>query len=155
MDLMTYQTGTGCIQQPSKPTLHLCVNGSVAGFPKITDLVVRSTKIGALWTPACWLFWEPDAAAPFRGRKPAPPWRSIMTAQISRARLCPLLRAAEGIGKLHDKAGGNVGRIDGGSMFVTSNKFNLESKGPPGTAPDGYRTLLWWSTYYYNGHQAP
>jgi prepilin-type N-terminal cleavage/methylation domain-containing protein len=154
VDLMTYQTGPDAYSKRANQLCTYVMNGSVAGFPNITDLVVRSTKISAVWTPACWLFWEPDAMD-VPGKPPGNALNEYNDGSNFPSTPVSTPAGSEGIGRLHDKQGGNVGRIDGGSMFVTSNKFNLESKGPPGTAPDGYRTLLWWSTYYYNGHQAP
>jgi hypothetical protein len=58
----------------------------------------------------------------------------------------------EGVGPLHDKKGGNIARLDGGVQFITTNQFNLESKGPPGDATDGKKTRLWWSVYSVTGH---
>jgi len=151
VDLATYTTGPDAYSKRANQLCTYVMNGAVAGFPISSDLVVRSTRVSAVWSPLCWLMWEPNAAA-------APAGGGLFEYNDgSNFPNTPVSTppGTEGIGVLHDKRGGNVGRLDGGSMFVTSNQFNLESKGPPGTAPDRLRTLLWWSIYYFNGHQPP
>jgi prepilin-type N-terminal cleavage/methylation domain-containing protein len=151
VDLSTYATGPDAYSKRPNQLSTYIMNGSVAGFPQSTDLVFRSTKISAVWSPSCWLFWEPNAAAAPAGGglNEYNDGSNFPNTPVSTP------PGSEGIGVLHDKRGGNVGRLDGGSVFVTSNQFNLESKGPPGEAPGGNRTLLWWSIYYFTGHQAP
>jgi prepilin-type N-terminal cleavage/methylation domain-containing protein len=119
-------------------------DGAACGFPA-TD-VDRSTKSSAVWSPTCYLFWEPDENPPGSGvfefndgsNYPSTP------------RSTPA--GGEGIGPLHDKNGGDIARLDGGVQFITTNQFVLESMGPPGDAPDGLRTRLWWSVYSEDGH---
>jgi prepilin-type N-terminal cleavage/methylation domain-containing protein len=127
------------------------MDGACAGFPLTTALVVQSTKISSVWSPTCYLFWEPNSLdAPLGGGAfEFNDGSNYPTTPVSTP------TGTEGVGMLHDKNTGLVSRLDGGSQMITSNQFNLESKGPPGTAPDGNRTRLWWSTYYFNGHQAP
>jgi prepilin-type N-terminal cleavage/methylation domain-containing protein len=123
------------------------MDGAAAGFP--TTDVDQSTKVTAIWSPSCYLFWEPDENTKGPGN-PGPfefnDGSNFPNTPVSTP------TGAEGIGPLHNKSGGNIARLDGGSQFITIAQFNQESKGPPGDAPDGRKTRLWWSTYSSDGH---
>jgi prepilin-type N-terminal cleavage/methylation domain-containing protein len=95
-------------------------------------------KITQVWTPMCYIFWEPDDTTDGAGEfndganYPSPP---------------------EGIGLLHNKTGGNISRLDGGSEFITSTNFYNDANTPLGQGPGpGGRTHLWWNPYSNNGH---
>jgi prepilin-type N-terminal cleavage/methylation domain-containing protein len=123
------------------------MDGAAAGYP--TTDSDRSTKVTAIWSPTCYLFWEPDEVTLGPDNPGAMEFNdgaNFPTTPVSNP------TGGEGIGPLHDKKGGNIARLDGGVQFITTNQFNLESKGPPGDAPDGKRTRLWWSTYSTTGH---
>jgi prepilin-type N-terminal cleavage/methylation domain-containing protein len=129
------------------------MNGAVAGYPAAPPAgsyyTYRTTKISEVWSPTCYLFWEPDENTLGPGN-PGPfeynDGSNYPDTPVSNP------SGAEGIGPLHDKKGGNIARLDGGSQFITVSQFDQESKGPPGDAPDGLRTRLWWSVYSANGH---
>ncbi len=114
-------------------------DGSACGFDPNNPPKGNTTKISQIWTPVCYLAWEPDAqssegAFEFNdgANYPSPP---------------------EGIGLLHNKTGGNIMRCDGGVEFITSTNFYNLGSAPAGEGPGpGGRNLLWWSTYSANGH---
>jgi hypothetical protein len=123
------------------------MDGAAAGYP--TTDVDRSTKINAIWSPTCYLFWEPDETTLGPNNPGAFEFNdaaNFPSTPVSTP------SGAEGIGPLHDKKGGNIARLDGGVQFITTNQFNVESKGPPGDAPDGKKTRLWWSVFSVTGH---
>ncbi|MGA2540802.1 MAG: DUF1559 domain-containing protein [Verrucomicrobiota bacterium] len=105
----------------------------------------RSTKVSLVWSPSCYLFWEPDDQSPGTG-----------AFEFNDAANFPGLNtsgANEGIGLLHNKTGGNIMRLDGGIEFVTSTNFFKDSTTPVGQGPGpGGRTHLWWSTFSTDGH---
>ena len=105
----------------------------------------RSTRVSYIWSPSCYLFWEPDDQSPGMG-----------AFEFNDAANFPGLNtsgANEGIGLIHNKTGGNIVRIDGGIEFITSTNFFKDSTTPVGTGPGpGGRTKLWWSTFSANGH---
>jgi len=118
------------------------MNGAAAGFPE--PQLFQSTKISAVWNPTCYLFWEPYEN----------PTNTTDT-EFNDASNYPETPVSypsgnEGIGPLHDKNGGNISRLDGSSVFITTQQFNTASQtsGPVGRTP---RTLLWWSTYTADG----
>jgi prepilin-type N-terminal cleavage/methylation domain-containing protein len=131
-------TGRYYNQRPNKLCSYV-MDGAVCGFADVD----QSTKIGAVWSPSCYLFWEPDdhiqTTSEFNdgANYPTTPFSNPT--------------GTEGIGPLHDKRGGNIARLDGGVQFITTNQFNIDSKSPPAKAPN-QRTLLWWSLYSANGH---
>jgi prepilin-type N-terminal cleavage/methylation domain-containing protein len=111
-------------------------DGSPNGFSEPNTSA--TCKISQIWTPMCYLFWEPDdttdGAAEFNdaANYPSPP---------------------EGIGLLHNKTGGNISRLDGGSEFITSTNFYNDSSTPAGQGPGpGGKTLLWWYPSASDGH---
>jgi hypothetical protein len=101
-----------------------------------------------VWSPSCYIFWEPDENALSPG-EPGPgdfnDGANFPTAPPS---------GGEGVGPLHDKHGGNISRFDGSTVFVTTNSFRLDSNTPPGDGPGqpGGKTLLWWSVFSADGH---
>jgi hypothetical protein len=55
----------------------------------------------------------------------------------------------EGIGRLHNKTGGDISRLDGGTEFITSNKFyRIGARLAP---YNNGRNTLWSSTFTSNG----
>ncbi|HUD83811.1 MAG TPA: hypothetical protein VMQ67_09925, partial [Candidatus Saccharimonadales bacterium] len=60
---------------------------------------------------------------------------------------------SEGIGRLHDKNGGNILAVDGHVDFLTTNGFYTLSAnyGPGPNQPTG-KGLLWYSPWSVDGH---
>ena len=124
------------------------MDGAACGFG--SPAPDQSTKTSAIWSPTCYLFWEPDEntlGPGTPGQNDFNDAANYPTTPVSN----PV--GGEGIGPLHSKKGGNIERLDGGVQYITTNQFNLESKGPPGDAPDQKRTRLWWSVFSTDGHE--
>lgn len=128
------------------------MNAAAAGFPSASDgsrRAYQSTKAAEIWSPSCFLFWEPNEDTLGLGNPGASVFKDG-AAIPSTPESSPA--GVAGISSIHDKTGGNISRIDGASEFITVEQFQHESKGPPGDAPDGLKTRLWWSIYSANGH---
>jgi len=123
--------------RPNKLSTYV-MNGSACSFADPPSPKIKSTSI---WSPMCYLLWEPDEHLPCPsagfpngelnfewndgGHSPdAPP------------------RGSEGIGRLHGKDGGNILALDGHVDYITTNVFNRLSL-HEGPGPGG-KGLLWW-----------
>jgi prepilin-type N-terminal cleavage/methylation domain-containing protein/prepilin-type processing-associated H-X9-DG protein len=119
------------------------MDGSACDF---TDPPAPRFKSAEIWSPSCYLLWEPDEhlstpgypqgelAFEFNdgGNSPnAPPYGD------------------EGIGRLHGKDGGNILALDGHVDFITTNVFNRIANNL-GSGPGG-KGLLWWDPNKENG----
>jgi len=116
-------------------------NGSASGFNAQNNFVViKSTQV---WTPMCYLFWEPNdtlGSGAFEFNDGA----NFPTTPPN---------GTEGIGLLHNKTGGNIMRLDGGIEFITATNYARDSLTPAGTGPGpGGKTRLWWSPFSTDGH---
>jgi prepilin-type N-terminal cleavage/methylation domain-containing protein len=114
---------------------------AAAGFD---EAVYQTTKISRIWTPACYLFWEPTV-----------PGNSVidLNAFNDGANAPYIAGWTEGIATIHDKRGANLGRLDGSVVFVTLVAYNADAQTPAGKGPGpGGRTLTWWSTFSEDGH---
>jgi prepilin-type N-terminal cleavage/methylation domain-containing protein len=126
------------------------MNGAVAGYPTgATPTEMTSTKMVQVWSPSCYLFWEPNQSAAAGAPNEFNDGANEPSTPVS------VPTGDEGIGTIHDKRGGNIARLDGGSTFITSNAFNLASETPAAgrgqTTVVITRTLLWWSVYNADG----
>jgi prepilin-type N-terminal cleavage/methylation domain-containing protein len=116
-------------------------DGACCGY----SFTVSTTKISQVWSPSCYLCWEPDDQSPNTGAFEFNDGANYPGLNTSGAN--------EGIGLLHNKTGGNIVRMDGGIEFISSTNFFKDSSTPPGEGPGpGGRTRLWWSTFSQNGH---
>jgi prepilin-type N-terminal cleavage/methylation domain-containing protein len=113
------------------------MDGAANGFGRITYETPAFVKITDVWSPMCWLLWEPDeqmyntAAA---GNQPAFEYNDGANYPDD----------TEGISVLHSKNGGNALCICGTAQFVLKTTFRNESDGV-GTIGPGGRTLCWWA----------
>jgi prepilin-type N-terminal cleavage/methylation domain-containing protein len=113
-------------------------DGSACGFDEPPQYI--TCKASLIWSPSCYLFWEPDDSKQGAG-------------EFNDGANYPSATSGEGVGLLHNRTGGNIMRLDGGVEFITSTNFNLDSNIPPGQGPGpGGRTHLWWSTFSTDGH---
>jgi prepilin-type N-terminal cleavage/methylation domain-containing protein len=121
------------------------MDGSASGFSGTDG---QSSKISQIWSPMCYIFWEPDDLSANTSHAAEFNDAANFPGQV------PAGTTVEGIGLLHNKTGGNITRLDGGIQFISSTNFYKESfrKPPTGTpnGPNG-RNHLWWSTYSANG----
>ncbi len=111
------------------------MNGAPNGYSSPASS--RTCKVSQAWASTCYLLWEPDCTLKPNGgdyndgsNYPDP---------------------TEGIGRLHNKKGGNILALDGHVQFLSSNLFRIA--GQPFPAPaNAPKTLLWWSPWQANGH---
>jgi prepilin-type N-terminal cleavage/methylation domain-containing protein len=109
------------------------------------DESAPTTKIPMIWSPECYLFWEPYA----QGNA------TLELEEFNDGANWPYFSGwAEGVGPLHDQMGGNIARLDGGVVFITTNAFNADAEfTPPGGGPGpGGKTFSWWSPFESDGH---
>jgi len=112
-------------------------DGSAAGFDGGNTYV--SCKVTDVWTPMCYLFWEPDDQAP----------TSSGAFEFNDGANYP--NATEGVSTLHNKSGGNIARLDGGVEFITVQAFHKQSV-LVGANGQNVRDRLWWSPFSTDGH---
>lgn len=119
------------------------MDGAVEGFPP-TGQWPAPFKITAVWTPMCYLIWEPNE----NGGGPGVPG----AAEYNDGSNYPSTPKSnphpgeEGIGTLHSPHGGNALALDGHVDFVTVDQFISYSIQLPNA-----RTLLWWNPATANG----
>jgi prepilin-type N-terminal cleavage/methylation domain-containing protein len=117
------------------------MDGAVCGYPE--PAVARSCKTPQVWSPLCYLMWEPDENAVGPGNPGA--------FEFNDGANYP--NTGEGIGPLHSKKGGNAVCLDGHVQFLLVNDFKADSATPLGRGPGpSGKTYLWWSVYSLNGH---
>lgn len=115
------------------------MNGAVSGYPGDTS-VFRTCKLTQIWSPMCFLLWEPDEN--FNGLfQPG-------AFDFNDASSFP--DHGEGIGRLHSKRGGTSVAIGGHVQFLTKEKFADYGTIGTGDGP-GRKTLLFWSPFSVNG----
>jgi prepilin-type N-terminal cleavage/methylation domain-containing protein/prepilin-type processing-associated H-X9-DG protein len=102
-----------------------------------TDNNTFTPKISAVWTPLCYIQWEPDEyLASSSGVEGAFEWNDGANYPDA-----PPV-GNEGVGHLHTKDGGNILALDGHVDYITLRMFEQQANVP---YADGH-TLLWWST---------
>jgi prepilin-type N-terminal cleavage/methylation domain-containing protein len=124
------------------------MNGAVCGYGKLpangppcTTTSPTSVKVSSIWSPMCYLMWEPDETL---GTPP------IGEFAYNDASSFP--DRNEGIGRLHI-SGGVVLAIGGHVNFITFKKFNAEQAYPAaGSNPGRQKGLLWWYPASADGH---
>lgn len=118
-------------------------NGAVNGYDMTLPPAYRSTKIPSVWSPQCILFWEPYA----------PDANTQKDAYNDGGAFPSFSGFIQGLGKLHNKAGGNVARLDGSLQFMKEETFSADAQTQVGQGPGpGGKTLTWWSNFSSNGH---
>jgi prepilin-type N-terminal cleavage/methylation domain-containing protein len=123
------------------------MDGAVCGFPGSPVTVTHTCKTPQVWSPLCYLMWEPDENT----LGPGDPGAFEFNDGSNYPTVPPV--GAEGIGPLHSKKGGNALCLDGHVQFVLVNDFKADSATPLGKGPGpGGKTYLWWSVYSQNGH---
>jgi prepilin-type N-terminal cleavage/methylation domain-containing protein len=122
------------------------MDGAECGFAN-PNPSPQTTKISQVWSPSCFLYWEPDDKSP----------SSSGANEFNDGSSYPGAYGGsswEGIGRLHNKTGGNISRLDGGVQFLGSNNFSkmsLRQGGVPVQPGNSGRNQLWWSVFSANG----
>ncbi len=122
------------------------MNGAVCGYDTPPGNEYRSCKITQVWSPMCYLMWEPDENNVAPGNPGAFDFNDAASYPDN----------TEGLGRLHSKKGGSLIGIAGHVQFITRETFRADSNTPSGRGPGpGGKTFLWWSPYSANndGHR--
>ena len=118
------------------------VDGAVNGYV----FNYRTCKTGTVWSPMCYLLWEPDDANP---NNPTP------THVYNDGACYPNNNPPdyEGLGMLHGGRGGNILGLDGHVLNLSQTDFNNDANTGLGRGPGpNGKTYLWWSPWSNNGH---
>lgn len=115
-------------QRKNKMSTYI-MNGAVCGYNRNP---YRSAKISGVWSPMCYLQWEPDENL---GNPPKG------AGAYNDASSFP--DRNEGIGRLHG-SGGIIQAVGGHVLFITLKQFQDEQVTPG-------RGLLWWSPFSADG----
>jgi prepilin-type N-terminal cleavage/methylation domain-containing protein len=120
------------------------MDGSAANFPGSgfqgappggTYAIIKSSTV---WSPMCYLLWEPDENVNGFGQPGA--------FEYNDGGNYPRVSNGEGIGVLHSKKGGAIVALAGHVIFITRKQFNADSQTPAGRGPGpGGKTYLWWA----------
>jgi prepilin-type N-terminal cleavage/methylation domain-containing protein len=119
------------------------MNGAVCGYGVNYGQNKFTIKTVNVWSPMCFLMWEPDENYGGPGVPGAFDFNDASSYPDHN----------EGLGRLHSKKGGVMIAIGGHVQFQTKEQFANDSKTPPGGGPGpGGKTYLWWSPMSSNGH---
>ncbi len=134
----TFKTPTSSGGRNNKLSTYV-MDGAVVGFPGNPG-GGKPIKITAVWSPMCYLIWEPNENNLGPGNPGAFEYNDGGN----------FPNTSEGIGLLHSKHGGNALALDGHVDFVTIEQFKKYSTvgSGPGT---GGKTYLWWDNVNANG----
>jgi prepilin-type N-terminal cleavage/methylation domain-containing protein len=118
------------------------MDGAVQGFGKGANGSPPGTpcKITAVYSPMCYLIWEPDEFSLKTGTP-------VGGFEWNDGANFPDVTKGEGIGLLHSSHGGNALALDGHVDFVTSINFNALSLDTANV-----KNYLWWNPLTANGH---
>jgi len=121
------------------------MDGAVVNFGHMSS----TPKLTQIWSPLCYLLWEPDENALGPENPGGFEWNDGSNFPET-----PLgtPSGGEGIGRLHSDKGGNILALDGHALFLTEVQFTVESNLGKGAGPDG-KSLLWWNPRTANGGQ--
>ncbi len=125
----TFTTATAAGGRQNKLSTYV-MDGAVVAFPAQFGTPMKSS---AVWSPLCYLIWEPNENAVAFGNPGAFEYNDGAN----------FPNTSEGIGLLHSKHGGNALAMDGHVDFVTTIQFTQYSTVGSGPGPGG-KTYLWW-----------
>jgi prepilin-type N-terminal cleavage/methylation domain-containing protein len=111
------------------------MNPSVTGNPPVSNnglYSYRTAKLGQIWSPECYLLWEPD---PYGG---GGIWNDGSNYPDT-----------EGLGKAHE-VGAIVLQLMGSTKWVRFKDFYNQVTNPPAGTPG--KGLLWWNPNASDGH---
>ena len=110
------------------------MNGASCFYPNPPNQYgYKSCKTSQVWSPMCYLLWEPDVSNP-----------NIQNYYNDAANF-PDQTKGEGVGRLHVK-GANILAVGGHTIFIKFEQFRAEQNNPT-------KGLLWWNPLKTNGRQ--
>lgn len=134
----TYLPPSGSGGRQNKLSTYV-MNGAVTSFPGVG--YGTPCKLTDVWSPGCYLLWEPDENASGLGVPGAFEYNDGANFPAS----------PEGIGRLHSASGGNMLCVGGNVEFVTVQAWNAQIVAGSGPGPGG-KTLAWWAPLAGNGN---
>jgi hypothetical protein len=120
------------------------MNGAVVYFgegPNENSPPWKMAKINEVWSPACYLMWEPNENT----LGPENPGAFEYNDGANYPSTPPA--SGEGLALLHGNNGGEIVTVGGSVVFVTSAAFQAQGNGTV-AAPN----LAWWSPFSADGH---
>lgn len=114
------------------------MNGAAIGYSTSWPTPCKVTDV---WSPACYLLWEPDENAVGLGNPGAFEYNDGAN----------FPNTSEGIGRLHSANSGNMLCVGGNVQFVTVQTFQIQSIAGKGPGPGG-NTLAWWYPFASTGN---
>jgi prepilin-type N-terminal cleavage/methylation domain-containing protein/prepilin-type processing-associated H-X9-DG protein len=128
--------------RPEKLSTYV-MNGAQCAF---TGPPGTQCKISDVWTPVCYLLWEPDEYLKSRNYQ-----MGELNFEWNDGANFPSAppTGSEGIGRLHGNNGGNILALDGHVDYMNTNTFNMTSNNRGG-GPGG-KGLLWWAPSIVDG----
>ena len=117
------------------------MNGAACDFSRPNNFT--TPKVTSIWSPLCYILWEPDEnlSSPVYPNGEG----ALAFNDGSSSPTAPPL-GSDGLGRLHNKAGGEVLALDGHVQFVLETTFAADSNTASGKGPGpGGRTYLWWA----------
>jgi prepilin-type N-terminal cleavage/methylation domain-containing protein len=121
------------------------MNGAANNYENRTGNPYWACKITDVWSPMCYLLWEPDENRRGQGDPGA--------FEFNDAANFPRFSNGEGIGRLHNKKGGSIVALAGHVVFISQEAFDKDSQaaGTASAPGPGHRTFLWWAPGLANG----
>ncbi len=117
------------------------MNGAVNGYGEGMSPPI-SCKLTTVWSPMCWLQWEPDENNLGPGNPGA--------FEFNDAANFP--NDSEGIGRLHSRRGGSAVAIGGHVIFISRETFRSDCDSPRGSGQGpGGKTYSHWSPFAGDG----
>lgn len=127
------------------------MDGALCGFGNADTRgsIHASYKMANIWSPMCWLQWEPDENAISQGV----PGGFEFNDAANFPNAGTGTGQGEGIGRLHSRKGGNAVAIGGHVVFISREQFIADSTTPLGAGPGpSGKTYLWWNPGQPSGH---
>jgi prepilin-type N-terminal cleavage/methylation domain-containing protein len=122
------------------------MNGSQCAFQGPQNPPPIGCRITDVWSPSCYLLWEPDEHLSTPGY---PTGEGAFEFNDAANNPSAPPNGDEGIGRLHGKNGGNIMALDGHVDYINTNTFNRMSNNRGG-GPGG-KGLLWWAPSILDG----
>ncbi len=116
------------------------MNGAVCGYGEAPPKI--ACKLSTIWSPMCWLQWEPDE----NNNGPGNPGAFDFNDGAN------FPNNSEGLGQLHSHKGGAILAIAGHVQFVLRTDFRTDCDAPQGQGPGpGGRSYSHWNPFSGNG----
>ena len=117
------------------------MNGAACGYGDQFGNNVFNIKTVQVWSPMCYLLWEPDENYGGAGVPGAFDFNDASSFPDRN----------EGLGRLHSKKGGSIVAVGGHVQFLTKEQFKDMAANPGRGSGPGGKNYLWWNPHSNNG----